>query len=65
MKVGDVVTLKSGSPQMTIQEIGNWEAVAVYDDTEYPEDQAKCFWFDGNQQRDGIFKIASLKITEQ
>ena len=62
MKVGDVVKLKSGGPLMTIQEIDHWGI--VYSGGNYPKDQAKCFWFDGNEMKEGIFKLDSL-ILEQ
>lgn len=61
MKKGDVVQLKSGGPKMTVQEIGDWKYYHV-DGGRYPEDQALCFWFDGNEQKKCVFQIDSLKI---
>jgi uncharacterized protein YodC (DUF2158 family) len=41
LQVGDVVQLKSGGPQMTIDEISG--------------DQAHCVWFVGDDQRGNWF----------
>jgi uncharacterized protein YodC (DUF2158 family) len=50
-KVGDVVTLKSGDPPMTIAEID------TYGD-DHPK--ALCVWFDGNKQQDHLFELEVL-----
>ena len=55
-KVGDVVRLKSGSPLMTIQEIGKYN----YSD----EDSAKCSWFDGKKRYSDIFELETLNKVE-
>jgi uncharacterized protein YodC (DUF2158 family) len=52
-KIGDVVLLKSGGPEMTIEEIGRWQESQV--------DQAKCSWFDENKKKSGIFVLESLE----
>ena len=49
-KVGDVVALKSGGPQMTVEE------------THY--DQAWCVWFEGTKRNSTIFKFATLEKVE-
>lgn len=54
--VGDVVELKSGGPQMTIAEIGDYSPMGVAE-----RDQAKCVWFDGKKRMEEIFEIATLK----
>ncbi|MBE7439138.1 MAG: DUF2158 domain-containing protein [Spirochaetales bacterium] len=56
---GDVVELKSGGPRMTIQEISSWRPTLGRHD--YPADQAKCYWFDGNEIKEAIFQLQSLK----
>ena len=62
MKEGDIVKLKSGGPLMTIQVIDSW---GIYTgDHDYPKDQAKCFWFDGNEMKEGIFKLNSLTVEK-
>jgi uncharacterized protein YodC (DUF2158 family) len=52
--VGDVVTLKSGGPRMTIEAIG-------------PEDGgAHCMWFDGkNQVKTELFVAATLEKVDE
>ena len=50
-KEGDVVTLKSGGPEMTIDHIG------VYGS----ENKAKCVWFDGKKKMESLFEFHSLK----
>ena len=57
LKCGDVVKLKSGSPAMTVEEIGKYS---------YSEkDRAKCIWFDGMKKCDGIFELDTLEIFEK
>ena len=50
IKVGDVVQLKSGGPNMTVVDV-------------YEEDrQAKCVWFFGDVTKmDGVFPFDALK----
>ncbi len=47
LKNGDVVYLKSGGPQMTIQEIRD-DGIAL------------CVWFDGKQKFENVFKLDNL-----
>lgn len=42
-KKGDIVTLKSGGPDMTIEEYPCSDMGIKYDD------KAKCVWFDGKK----------------
>ncbi len=51
MKVGDVVELKSGGPQMTIESIYDFGGV----------DRASCVWFDGTERKEGNFPVDTLK----
>ena len=55
-KCGDVVKLKSGSPKMTIEEIGKY----AYSD----EDKAKCIWFDGTKKFEDVISFHSLVKVE-
>jgi uncharacterized protein YodC (DUF2158 family) len=48
LKPGDVVELKSGGPDMTIETVGHDGRVA-------------CVWFDGNQEKRALFQSTSLK----
>lgn len=52
-KVGDVVQLKSGGPKMTIEDIGNYSFAGT-------EIKAKCVWFEGTKQKEGVFAPATL-----
>jgi len=63
MKKGDVVKLKSGGPLMTIQDIDHWGMVYSGMNS-YPKDQAQCYWFDGNEMKEGIFNLESLLLIE-
>jgi uncharacterized protein YodC (DUF2158 family) len=57
LKVGDVVRLKSGSPKMTITEIGKYG----YSEKE----QVKCIWFDANKKCEDLFEKETLEIYTQ
>lgn len=54
LKIGDVVTLKSGGPSMTIESIGEY----MY------ETKALCTWFDGNKKISDTFKLEALELEE-
>ncbi len=45
LKIGDIVVLKSGSPKMTIEDIGEYTYVQ----------KALCTWFDGNKKKTVIY----------
>ena len=49
-KPGGTVRLKSGGPQMTIAEVGEYLS----------EYKAKCHWFDGNKLCEDLFSPAEL-----
>ena len=51
---GDVVQLKSGGPDMTIQDIGD------YSIDENGTQSANCVWFDGKKQNSHIFALHTL-----
>lgn len=51
-KVGDIVRLRSGGPEMTVQ--------AIPDDREF-RDQYLCQWFAGKKLENGNFKEESLE----
>ena len=53
-KSGDVVTLKSGSPTMTIESTGPYSGVV----------KAKCIWFDGSKKFTGVFELSTLEKYE-
>lgn len=53
LKSGDVVVLKSGGPQMTIDKVGLFE----YEDTE----SAICVWFQGTEDKSARFQLTALQ----
>ena len=52
-QVGDVVQLKSGGPEMTIETIGKFGMGSTHD-------EAKCVWFDGKNRKEGVFELHTL-----
>jgi len=54
LKAGDVVQLKSGGPDMTVEIIGAFGFGSSHT-------QAKCVWFDGKKRYDDLFELTSLK----
>jgi len=57
LKAGDVVQLKSGGPEMTIQGIGKYGFGATHD-------TANCVWFEGKKRMEALFELATLKIAQ-
>jgi uncharacterized protein YodC (DUF2158 family) len=56
-KVGEVVKLRSGGPDMTIEGIGKYGMAAT-------DDSAKCVWFEKTNRKEGIFALPLLKHAE-
>lgn len=56
LKVGDVVTLKSGGPKMTISGIGKYGLGAE-------KDRASCVWFDGKTRKQELFELETLDLA--
>jgi uncharacterized protein YodC (DUF2158 family) len=54
IKVGDVVQLKSGGPDMTVEDVGD------YTMTTGLTDGVKCTWFDGKKTATQVFGRQSL-----
>lgn len=52
VKVGDVVTLKSGGPAMTVNAVEDYAGTM----------SAFCVWFDAKKQVDGVFPVTSLVV---
>jgi uncharacterized protein YodC (DUF2158 family) len=50
IKVGDIVQLKSGGPNMTV--------------TGFNEEYAVCAWFDGNDNKNGAFPVNALQRSD-
>jgi len=57
-KKGDVVKLKSGSPPMTIQDIGDYSHRGA-------EDGALCVWFDKFEKKESVFDLDSLSLHKE
>jgi len=53
-KKGDVVCLKSGGPDMTVVDLGNYGPLG-------PKDGVKCQWFDKATRREEVFESETLK----
>jgi uncharacterized protein YodC (DUF2158 family) len=56
-KAGDVVQLKSGGPNMTIEAIAKFGPGAT-------TDRAKCVWFEGMKRKDDLFELATLRAAD-
>ncbi len=61
-KIGDVVELKSGGPDMTVTLVvdGNNPILAM-DKT----DRVHTAWFDGNKKQEGIFPVEAIKRVQK
>ncbi|MPM00433.1 hypothetical protein SDC9_46657 [bioreactor metagenome] len=57
LKVGDIVMLKSGGPNMTIAEFGDYNYSG--------REQAKCVWFQGIKRYEDIFEKDTLVTLTQ
>ena len=53
-KIGDVVTLKSGGPTMTVHELGDYSPTG-------PANGADCVWFDGAKKMSDVFHVDALQ----
>jgi len=51
LKAGDVVKLKSGGPEMTIENLGTYSEVL----------KADCTWFATMERRSDLFAVVALK----
>ena len=61
-KVGDVVVLNSGGPRMTIVSMGKHENNFAFDGNKELL-QARCFWFNNIDLKEGIFTVESLILS--
>ena len=67
--IGDVVQLKSGGPEMTIQDIlgktTSKQMDFAYKTAGHSDGELICKWFSGNKLESGLFKPETLKkLTE-
>ena len=58
IKKGDVVRLKSGGPDMTVQNIADYSNYGI-------EDGANCVWFDGKTKKQEVFDRLTLVQVDQ
>lgn len=58
LKDGDVVRLKSGGPDMTIEGIGNYGMGST-------TKRALCVWFDGKKRFQEVFELHTLAPARQ
>jgi uncharacterized protein YodC (DUF2158 family) len=69
LKIGSVVQLKSGGPEMTIlrfvgtenSNLGQKAADEIVKIKGHKDGDVVCQWFNGNEVKDGIFSRESLK----
>jgi uncharacterized protein YodC (DUF2158 family) len=54
IKAGDIVVLKSGGPEMTVEKVLPARKVTG--------ERVQCTWFDGKEVQSRIFNIDSLKM---
>lgn len=59
IKKGDKVILKSGSPIMTVQSLGDYSMSSGI------EKGAVCVWFDGNKPMEKVFDVEALEIYRE
>lgn len=57
-KVGDIVKLKSGGPNMTVNEI------LINHTTDLPTGKYRCQWFAGKKLDTGLFPVESLEPVQ-
>lgn len=57
--VGTIVKLKSGGPDMTVEEI------CVHYDTKEPNGNVDCQWFAGKKLEKGRFPVDSLELVPE
>ena len=48
LRVGDIVKLKSGGPEMTVAQV-------------FQNDQVRCIWFDAGECKESDFYVETLK----
>lgn len=58
IKAGDVVQLKSGSPLMTVANIGRYS----YGEG---ENEAKCVWFEKTKKFEAVFALETLEVVNK
>ncbi len=56
IKKGNQVMLKSGSPLMTVQHVGDYSKSGI-------ESGALCIWFDNSKPMEKVFDVATLEIV--
>jgi uncharacterized protein YodC (DUF2158 family) len=61
LKKGDVVALKSGSPSMTISDLGDYSQGGMGSG---PRNGAICVWFDGAKAIDRAFDVETLEKVD-
>ena len=60
LQIGDLVTLKSGGPPMTISHIGKYSGGFSIG----PENGAECVWFQKAKKLESVFDIRVLMKFE-
>lgn len=67
-KIGDVVELKSGGPEMTVQDIlgvtTNKSHTLAYTSAGHSKGELICKWFYSSKLETGIFKPETVDISQ-
>jgi uncharacterized protein YodC (DUF2158 family) len=54
---GSIVSLKSGGPAMTVQEVGSYTGYGI-------PNGAKCVWFENDKKKEDLFDVETLQVIE-
>jgi uncharacterized protein YodC (DUF2158 family) len=54
---GSIVSLKSGGPAMTVQEVGSYTGYGI-------TNGAKCVWFENDKKKEDFFDVETLQVIE-
>ncbi|HCN49682.1 MAG TPA: DUF2158 domain-containing protein [Chryseobacterium sp.] len=63
-EIGDIVTLKSGGPKMTIKEIKTREFLFAGGSNELDVNKIKTQWFEGSEIKSGEFSEPQLELSK-
>jgi len=61
-KIGDIVKLRSGGPEMTVESVPT-ESVPTFN--QYRGEHYSCQWFVGKKLENGTFKEDALELAQE
>ncbi len=67
LKIGDIVTIKSGGPDMTVSQVIGYDEIEPKLDIQlaiqgFTKGDVVCQWFDGNIKYNDTFKREIIKL---